>query len=81
MTSFDEQVHSAKIILPSKRITFISRPFNLLYPFECSDGNHDVTSDKITPIKALDNDAETVGQTPKWEVAQRAIKRIREQIN
>ena len=76
MTSFDEQVHSAKVILPSKRITFISRSFNQLYPFVCSNVNHGVTSDKITPIKALDNDAETVRQTPKWEVAQRAIKRI-----
>ena len=79
MTSFDEQVRSAKVILTSKRI--ISRPLNLLYPIECSDGNHDGTSDKNTPIQALDNDAETVRQRPKREAAQRAIKRIREQID
>ena len=57
MTSFDEQVRSAKVILTSKRI--ISRPLHLLYPIECSDGNHDGTSDENTPIQALDNDAET----------------------
>ena len=79
MTSFDEQVRSAKVILISKRI--ISRPLNLLYPIECSDGNHYGTSDKNTPIQALDNDAETVRQRSKRETAQRAIKRIREQID
>ena len=79
MTSFDEQVRSAKVILTSKRI--ISRPLNLLYTIECSDGNHDRNSDKNTPIQAVDNDAETVRQRPKWEAAQRVLKRIREQID
>ena len=75
MTSFDEQVRSAKVILASKRI--IGRPLNLLYPIECSDGNHNGISDKNTPFQAVDNDAETVRQRPKREAAQRAIKRIR----
>ena len=37
MTSFDQQVRYAKVILTSKRI--ISRSLNLIYPIECSDGN------------------------------------------
>ena len=49
MTSFDEHVYSAKDILTSKRI--IIRPLNLLYPIECSNGNHDVTSEKTHQFK------------------------------
>ena len=79
LTSFDEQVCPAKVILTSKRI--ISRRLNLLYPIGCSDGNHDGTSSKNTPIQTVDNDGETVRQRPKREAAQRAIKRIREQID
>ena len=79
MTSFDEQVRSAKVILTSKRI--ISRPLNLLYAIECSDGNYDGTSDKNTLIQAMDNDAEIVRQRPKREASQRATKQIREQID
>ena len=35
MTSFDEQVRAAKVVLATKRV--ISRPLNLLYPIECSN--------------------------------------------
>ena len=34
MTSLDEQVRDAKVVLATKRV--ISRPLNLLYPIECS---------------------------------------------
>ena len=65
MTSFDEHVYSAKVILTSKRI--ISRPLNLLYKIECSNGNHDVTSEKTHQIQALDDDLKTVRRIPIQE--------------
>ena len=80
MTSFDEQVRAARIMLASKRI--ISRSINLLYPTECSretDRNQEGNDDRTQLSQTSDNNAEIVRQRPKREAANRALQKIREQ--
>ena len=74
MTSFDEQVRAARIMLASKRI--ISRPLNLLYPIEYSsetDRNQEGNDDQSQLSQTSDNNAETIRQRPKREAAKRAL--------
>ena len=45
--SRDQQVRSAKVLLPSKKM--IGRPLNLLYPIECSEKERDTVEDEQKP--------------------------------
>ena len=76
--SRDQQVRSAKVLLPSKKI--IGRPLNLLYPIECSEEEQ---GPKKANQKLSDNqEDDTTGRRQLTrQAAMRAIHRIKQQLN
>ena len=76
ISSRDQHVRSAKVLLPSKKI--IGRPLNLLYPIECSEKEE--VEDKQKRKDPAVTDAGERSQ-PRRLAAVRARRQIQHQLN
>ena len=77
VVSRDQQVRSAKILLPTKRV--IGRPLSLLYPVECSE-EEQCTNDECTTNNPEGGDQNGRNRQHR-RAAVRAMKLIQQQIN
>ena len=76
ISSRDQQICSAKLLLPSKQI--IGLPLNLLYLNGCSEKER--LEDEQKPKEPPVNGADGRGQ-PRRQAAIRACKKIQQQLN
>ena len=76
ISSRDQHVHSAKVLLPSKKV--IGRPLNLLYPIECSE-KEEVEDKQKRKDPAVTYSGER--SQPRRLAAVRARRQIQQQLN